>query len=146
MKLVSACLLGVRCRYDGRSCRSRRVLKLARKEQLVPICPEQLGGLPTPREPAWIKGGDGKDVVEGKARVINRAGLDVTENFKRGAEEVLKIVKIYRVREAILKARSPSCGSGEIYEFGSQRTKRGDGVTAALLKIHGIQVLTEEEL
>lgn len=146
MKLVSACLLGARCRYDGKSCRDEKVLKLARKEGLIPICPEQLGGLPTPREPAWISRGDGWDVLRGKAKVIDRMGVDVTENFRRGAKEALRIARLYGVREAILKAKSPSCGSGKIYEFYSDKVKSGDGVTTALLKRNGISVLTEEEL
>lgn len=146
LKLVSACLLGVRCRYDSKSKREVKVSKLTRKEQLIPVCPEQLGGLPTPREPAWIVGGDGSDVLEGKARVINRSGADVTENFLKGAKEVLRVAELLHVDGAILKADSPSCGCGKILEFFSGKLKEGDGVTAALLKRSGIKVITEEDL
>ena len=146
-KLVSACLLGVRCRYDGTSAREPKLLKLAKKERLVPICPEQLGGLPTPREPAWIVGDDGSDVLKGVAKVISRSGGDVTENFRRGAEEALRVAKLFGAREAILKARSPSCGCGKIREpFSFDKLREGDGVTAALLKKNGIKVVSEESL
>jgi len=146
-KLVSACLMGVKCRYDGTGAREPKLLKLAKKERLVLICPEQLGGLPTPREPAWIVGGDGSDVLKGGAKAISRSGGDVTENFRRGAEEALRIAKLFGARGAILKARSPSCGCGKIREpFSFDKLKDGDGVTAALLKKNGIRVITEEDL
>jgi len=137
----------VKCRYDGTSARELKLLKLAKKERLVPICPEQLGGLPTPREPAWIVGDDGSDVLKGVAKVISRSGGDVTENFRRGAEEALRVAKLFGAREAILKARSPSCGCGKIREpFSFDKLKEGDGVTAALLKKNGIKVVSEESL
>ena len=103
---------------------------------MIPVFPEQLGGLETPREPMRIIGGDGLDVLGGKARVMNEGGEDVTEGLVRGGEEVLKIVKLYGVRKAIMKAESPSCGCGEM----------GDGVTTAILKRNDIQVITEEKL
>jgi len=147
VKLVSACLLGVKCRYDGTSAREPKLLRLAKRERLVPICPEQLGGLRTPREPAWIVGGDGSDVLKGGAKVVSRSGGDVTENFRRGAEEALRVAKLFGAREAILKARSPSCGCGKIREpFSFDKLKEGDGVTAALLKKNGIRVITEDDL
>ncbi|MEM2947434.1 MAG: DUF523 domain-containing protein [Candidatus Bathyarchaeia archaeon] len=137
MKLCSACLLGIKCRYDGRDALNEKVIMLLKKEPLIPVCPEQLGGLPTPRETAEIRYG----------RVITRSGRDVTENFRRGAEEVLKIAKLFGVREAVLKQGSPSCGSGRIYNGTfSGKVIKGDGITAALLKRHGIKVITEEEL
>lgn len=137
MKLCSACLLGVKCRYDGRDALNEKVLTLLKTETLIPVCPEQLGGLPTPREPAEIKEG----------RVITRSGIDVTENFKRGAKEVLKIAKLFRIKEAVLKQGSPSCGCGHIYDGTfSGKIVKGDGITAALLKKHGITVITEEDL
>jgi len=146
-KLVSACLLGVKCRYDGTSAREPKLLKLAKRERLIPICPEQLGGLPTPREPAWIVGGDGSDVLKGGAKVISQSGGDVTENFCRGAEEALKVAKLFGARGAILKARSPSCGCGKVRgPFSFDKLKDGDGVTAALLKKNGIRAITEEDL
>jgi uncharacterized protein YbbK (DUF523 family) len=137
MKLCSACLLGVECRYDGKSKTNRKVLQLSKKEALIPICPEQLGGLPTPRTPA--------EQINDK--VFTRAGKDVTLNFIQGAKEVLKIAKIYGVNEAILKQRSPSCGCGQIYDGTfSGKIIKGDGVTTALLKKNGINVLSEEDL
>ncbi|NPA48523.1 MAG: DUF523 domain-containing protein [Thermodesulfobacteria bacterium] len=108
--LVSACLLGLCTRYDGASKASSRVLKLAKTHVLLPVCPEQLGGLPTPRPPADLYGGDGFSVLAGEARVITRNGQDVTEAFLRGAEEVAKLARILGVRQALLKSRSPSCG------------------------------------
>ncbi|MEM3770102.1 MAG: DUF523 domain-containing protein [Candidatus Bathyarchaeia archaeon] len=137
MKLCSACLLGVKCRYDGRDALDKKVITLLKTETLIPVCPEQLGGLPTPREPAEIKEG----------RVITRLGKDVTKNFKRGAEEVLKIAKLLGVKEAVLKQGSLSCGCGRIYDGTfSGKIIKGDGITTALLKKHGIMVITEEDL
>jgi uncharacterized protein YbbK (DUF523 family) len=137
MKLCSACLLGIKCRYDGKSARNRKVIMLLKAETLIPVCPEQLGGLPTPREPAEIRG----------ERVFTRSEKDVTENFERGAKEVLKIAKLYGIKEAIMKQGSPSCGSGRIYDGTfSGKTIKGDGITTAVLKENGIKVITEEDL
>jgi hydroxyethylthiazole kinase-like uncharacterized protein yjeF len=147
-RLVSACLLGINCRHDGQNKLNEKVMWLAAKEMLIPVCPEQLGGLGTPREPMGIIGGGGSEVLDGQARVMNRSGKDVTENLVRGAEEVLKIAKSLGVKEAILKARSPSCGCGKIHEWVSPSNMliQGDGVTAALLKRNDIRVITEDEL
>ena len=137
MKLCSACLLGIRCRYDGKSKENKKILKIAKREILIPVCPEQLGGLATPREPAEQK----------KEKVISSSGKDLTENFKRGAKEVLKLAKLFRIREAIFKQKSSSCGCGKIYDGSfSGKTIKGDGVTTALLKKNGIKIITEEEL
>ncbi|MBU0661141.1 DUF523 domain-containing protein [Patescibacteria group bacterium] len=137
MKLVSACLLGIKCRYDGKSKPDSKVLELAKIETLIPVCPEQLGGLATPRVSA--------EQMNGK--VIAKDGTDMTEGFKRGAEEVLKLAKIYNCKTAILKQRSPSCGSGQIYDGTFSGTViEGDGVTTKLLKENGIEVVSEEEL
>jgi uncharacterized protein YbbK (DUF523 family) len=137
MRLCSACLLGIKCRYDGKHNLNEKVVELAKKEKLIPVCPEHLGGLPTPREPAEIRG----------SRVITRSGKDVTEYFERGAKKVLKIAKFLKVKEAILKQASPSCGSGKIYDGTfSGRIIKGDGITAKLLKKNGIRVISEEEL
>jgi len=137
MKICSACLLGIKCRYDGKSKLNKKILELAKKEILIPVCPEQLGGLPTPREPAEQKG----------KKVITKSGKDLTQNFKKGARQVLKIAKLFGVKEAILKQRSPSCGCGQIYDGTfSGKIIRGDGVTAASLKRNGIKVISEEEL
>lgn len=146
-KLVSACLLGVNCRYDGQNNLNEKVMRLVEKEVLIPVCPEQLGGLRTPREPMGIIGGGGSEVLDGKARVINRSNEDVTENLVRGAEETLKVARSSGVKEAILKARSPSCGCGKIHSGTSpDRLVEGDGVTTALLKRSGIRVITEDGL
>lgn len=137
MKICSACLLGIRCRYDGKEKRNKKVVGLSRKEILIPVCPEQLGGLSTPREPAEQKG----------KKVYTKSGKDITRNFRRGAEQVLRIVKLFGIREAILKQKSPSCGCGQIPNGTfSGKIIRGDGVTTVLLKKNGVEVITEEDL
>ena len=135
--LVSACLLGVCCRYDGESKPCEEVIKLREKYILIPICPEVDGGLPTPRTPSERVGD----------KVLMRDGKDVTENYRKGAEEALRLAREYSCTIAVLKARSPSCGSGRIYDgsFSGSLTDR-DGVCAELLKKNGIQVFTEEEI
>ncbi len=144
---MSACLLGINCKHDGQNNLNEKVTRLAAKEVLFPVCPEQLGGLGTPREPMRIIGGGGSEVLDGKARVMNDSGKDVTENLVRGAEEVLKFAKSLGVEEAILKARSPSCGCGKIHSGTfPDRLVEGDGVTTALLKRSGIRVITEDDL
>ena len=144
--LASACLLGRRCRYDGGHKRNQAVMALARRQKLIPVCPEELGGLSIPRPPSEITGGDGADVLAGKAKVVTKQGEDVTPYLLKGAAEVLKIAQTHNARKAILKARSPSCGCGEIYDGTfSGCTRPGDGVTTALLKKHGIEVVTEKD-
>ncbi|MCE5188654.1 MAG: DUF523 domain-containing protein [Eubacteriales bacterium] len=134
--LVSACLLGTPCRYDGSGKADARILALAKSRRLIPVCPEQLGGLSTPRPPA-------ERVCE---RVLTIDGADVTAAFSRGAEETLRLVQLLGCGAAILKARSPSCGSGRIYDGTFSGTLvSGDGVTAALLRQSGIAVYTEED-
>lgn len=113
----------------------------------IAICPEQLGGLPTPRESCEILDGDGHDVLEGRARVLTRSGIDVSSHLIEGARLSLEIAKANRCGTALLKARSPSCGKGFIYDGTfSGELKPGDGVTAALLEREGITVSTEEEV
>lgn len=136
--LVSACLIGVRCRYDGTDSFSKELVAALEGRPIVPVCPEQLGGLPTPRSAAEFQGGDGHDVLRGAARVVDREGRDITENFVRGARETLRIALMAGCEEAFLKARSPSCGVGEIYREG--QLVPGDGVAAALLEQHGLRV------
>lgn len=137
MKLCSACLLGINCRYNGETKPNEKVLELLKKEVLIPVCPEQLGGLATPREPSEIK----------DSEVVTNNGKDVTDKFKKGAEETLKIAKLFNIKEAILKQRSPSCGCGQIYggTF-SGKIIEGYGVTADLLRKNGIGVISEDEL
>jgi len=147
MKLCSACLLGIKRRYDGKSKPDKKVINLAKKEILIPVCPEQLGGLPTPRVPQEIQGCSGEKVLDKECGVMNKKGKDVTKQFIRGAYETLKIAKIISIKEFIAKQKSPSCGYGKIHDGTfSGRLIKGDGVTAALLKRNGIKVITEEDL
>ena len=134
--LCSACLLGVNCKYDGGNNANKKILDFAKKKNLIPICPEQLGGLSTPRPRACR---------EGKI-VIDEFGKDVTSAFERGAKETLKIAKLFGAKTAILKQRSPSCGSGQIYADFNGKIIKGNGVTAGLLKKNGIRVISEEGL
>ena len=144
--LVSACLLGIPTAYDGGARLRAELLALAARGQVVPVCPEAAGGLPTPRPPAEIVGGDGDDVLEGRARVMTVAGEDVTEAYLRGAECALKAAQRHGITTAILKQGSPSCGSARIYDgTHSGRLKVGHGVTAALLRRRGVIVRSEEE-
>jgi uncharacterized protein YbbK (DUF523 family) len=138
--------LGINCRYNGKIKLNEKVLALSKTEVLIPVCPEQLGGQATPRPDAEIRG-DSLSVLKGKAKVVESNGNDVTQNFVAGAEEVLKLAKLFDIKEAILKQRSPSCGSGQIYD-GTFLKKLiiGDGVTSALLKKNGISVISEEDL
>lgn len=135
--LVSACLLGCKCRYDGKSCLNENVLALKKKHTLIPICPEQLGGLSTPRSPSERQGD----------RVIMKSGEDVTSEYMLGAMEALRLAKIFNIKKAVLKANSPSCGKGIIYDgsFTGQKCG-GNGVTAQLFMENGITVLTEDEI
>lgn len=136
--LVSACLLGEPCRYDGAAKPCDAVTALGERYRLIPVCPEQLGGLPTPRPASEIQP-DG--------RVRNRAGADVTEAYRRGAAEALRVAEENGCRLAVLKEKSPSCGHGKIYDgsFSGVLTE-GDGVTAALLTACGIRVIGETEV
>ena len=135
--LISACLLGVKCRYDGGGKPCPAALALAGTHELIPVCPEQLGGLPTPRMPSEIRDG----------QVIRRDGVSVDEAYRRGAAEAARLAKLFSCELAVLKARSPSCGCDCIYDGSFTGTLiPGDGVTAALLKEQGLQVITEEEL
>ena len=139
MTLVSACLAGINCCYDGKNALSRQVESLVKNKSAIPVCPEQLGGLSTPREPAEIVGGDGRDVLEGRARVQTRGGEDVTQQYIHGAEEVLEIAKTRGAKKVILKRNSPACGFGKIYNNG--KLVNGNGVCAAILIRHGIETV-----
>ncbi len=145
MILVSACLLGLDCRYDGGNTAHKGLLDFLKDKEFVMVCPEQLGGLQTPRNPCEILGEDGEAVLEGGARVIDNKCIDVTTQFVKGAEETLKIAKIYNASMAILKERSPSCGSTKIYDGKFHgKLKVGKGVTATLLEQNGVEVFSEE--
>ena len=144
--LVSACLAGRACRYDGRANPDDAVARLVGEGRAVLVCPEEDGGLGTPRPAAEIVGGDGDDVLEGRARVMTRDGADVTQAYLDGARIALEAARARGATTAILKARSPSCGKGCIYDGSHSRTlKAGDGVTAALLRRAGVRVVTEED-
>jgi uncharacterized protein YbbK (DUF523 family) len=147
MKLISACLLGMRCTWSGEGNKNDRAIELSRVETLIPVCPEQLGGLSTPRAPQEIQGGTGKDVLDGIYRVLNRDGRDVTSEFIKGAEETLETARRLNIKEFIGKSRSPSCGCGQIYD-GTFCGKLidGDGVTTTLLRLSGIRIIPEEDL
>ncbi|MGE4299194.1 MAG: DUF523 domain-containing protein [Desulfovibrionaceae bacterium] len=135
--LVSACLAGVACRYDGTAVPCDAVRELVRQGRALPVCPEQLGGLPTPRPPAELVGD----------RVRTRQGQDVTEAFARGAEEALRLALDAGCVGAVLKARSPSCGRGRVYDGTFSGVLRpGHGLFAALLLAHGFIVHTEEDV
>ncbi len=134
--LISACLLSLACRYDG-GWREYDLKGLEKKFHLIPICPEIYGGLPTPRVPSEIVGD----------KVINREGVDVTAQYNKGAREALQLARLFDAKYAVLKARSPSCGTGEVYDGSFSKTLiKGDGVTARLLKENGIEVFTENEI
>ena len=144
--VVSACLVGLCTRLDGRVRPFPRVLSLARRYCLVPVCPEQLGGSPTPRCPAEIQQGAGDDVLDGRARVATREGQDLTDMYLRGAEQTLAVARLAGATAAVLKARSPSCGVGTTYDGTFSGTLRpGSGVAAALLAREGLTLYTEED-
>jgi uncharacterized protein YbbK (DUF523 family) len=141
MKLVSACLIGVNCNFEGRNWLDPKLAAEFAKGNLFPVCPEVLGGLSVPRSPAEIKNGVGSDVLNGNAKVVNLEGVDVTDKFVRGALEVLSIAKSLGAEEAFLIEKSPSCGCGRIFDGSfSNKFIDGDGVTAAILKKNGIRV------
>jgi uncharacterized protein YbbK (DUF523 family) len=146
MIVVSACLAGLPVRYNGLDSLEKKIHKLVSEEKAVTVCPELLGGLETPRDPAEIVGGNGEDVLQGKARVINIAGADVTDAFIKGAKETLNFVQKMRATTVVLKENSPSCGSGKIYDgtFTGEKVQ-GHGVTAALLMRSGIRVISESQ-
>lgn len=147
--VVSACLMGENCKYSGGNNLSENVQKLCENNEYILVCPEMEGGLDCPRDPAEIVGGDGEDVLKGKARVVTENGEDVTDEFVNGAYEVLEQIKnAAHVGEeivAVLKSNSPSCGCGRIYD-GTFSDKKidGDGVTAALFKRKGIRIFNED--
>lgn len=131
--LVSACLLGTNCKYNGENNYSEDIMEFLKDYEIIPICPEIMGGLQTPRPASEIKG----------EKVINILGADVTDNFQKGAEETLKLAKLLNVKKALLKAKSPSCGNGKIYDGNfNGNLIAGDGITTKLLKENNIEVIT----
>ncbi|WP_427137508.1 DUF523 domain-containing protein [Psychrobacillus psychrodurans] len=146
MILVSSCLAGLEVRYNGTHSLNSKLRKLVEENKAITICPELLGGFSTPREPAEIIGGDGEDVLDGKAKVIEKSGRDVTEIYIKGAYATLEKAKKINATIVVLKENSPSCGSLMIYN-GEFKGKKiiGNGVTSALLKRNGVQVISEEQ-
>lgn len=141
MILVSSCLAGINCKYNGGNNYNEKVFNLVKEGKAIPVCAEQLGGLTTPRIASEIK------YIDGKRYVINKAGEDVTEQFEKGANEILDLAKKLNITKAILKAKSPSCGKGKIYngEFNGGLIQ-GNGILAELLIENGIEVITENEM
>lgn len=134
--LVSACLLGLKVRYDGKEKTNEELVEKIKDYDFIPVCPEIFGGLSTPRVPAEIR----------ENKVINKEGIDVTSNYNRGAEEVLKLAKKFNIKRAVLKSKSPSCGKGKVYDGSfSGNLVDGFGVTAKLLMDNGIEVLSEDD-
>ena len=135
--LASSCLLGCECRYKGDGCKCDALIKLAESNTIIGVCPEQMGGLPTPRPPAEICG----------QRVVTREGADVTEAYRRGAEAAVQLARLTGAQAAVLKERSPSCGSGAVYDGTFSRVlTEGWGITAALLRQQGLRVVGESRL
>jgi len=144
--LISACLVGVGCRYDAahRALPSEVLEGLKARYLLIPVCPEQLGGLPTPRDPVQFHGGDGEAFWKGKARLLTQGGRDFSPALLKGAEEVLKLVDLLDIKVAILKEKSPSCGVSFVYREG--KLVRGMGVVTAALVAKGVKVLSGDDL
>lgn len=135
--LVSACLLGINCKYSGGNNQNEKVLEYIKDKEVIPVCPEIMGGLSTPRPPSEIL----------NDKVMNNLNQDVTQQYKKGAEETLKLAKLFNVKKALLKAKSPSCGKGYIYDGTFSSTLiEGNGITTKLLIENGIEVITEKDL
>ena len=147
MYLISACLCGGNCKYNGLNNLNDKCLELLRKGEALLVCPEQLGGLNTPRIPSETLG-NAKDIIElNKGKVINKEGKDVTKEFLKGAKEALKIAKEANIKKAILKESSPSCGSNFVYDGSFTGNKiKGKGITAYLLEKEGIEIISEKDL
>ena len=141
MFLVSACLAGINCKYNGGNNYNEKVFNLVKEGKAIPVCPEQLGGLTTPREPSEIK------KIDNKRYVINSEKIDLTKEFEKGAEEVLDLAKKLNIKKAILQTRSPSCGKGKIYSGNFDRTLvDGNGVLVDLLLKNGIEVINSDDI
>ncbi len=141
MILVSSCLVGINCKYNGENNYNQKIFDLVKKGKAIPVCPEQLGGLKTPRAPVELK------VIDGKRYAIDNEGNDVTKNFKSGANEVLELARKLNITKAILQPRSPSCGVNRIYSGNfDKKLVDGNGILAELLKQNGIDVLAPDEI
>ena len=140
MILVSASLLGLNCRFNGQSRTNESPISSPKNTQTIPFCPEQLGGLSTPKHRAWITHGDGKDVLEGRSKVIKEANNDVTAQFIKGAIETEKLATLFNIKKAYLKSNSPSCGVGKIYH--NKNLVTGNGVCATMLLQKKIELIS----
>ena len=141
MILISACLVGLNCKYNGKNNYNEKAVELLKSGQAIPICPEQLGGLSTPRKPAEIR------IIDGKRCVINNENKDVTEEFEKGANEVLRLAKELNIEKVVLQSRSPSCGVGKIYSGNFDgKLMGGNGIAAQMLIDNGIEVVDIEDL
>lgn len=140
MILVSACLVGINCKYNGGNNYNDKIYQLVRDGKAIPLCAEQLGGLATPRVPSEIK------YINNKRYVINENGEDVTECFEKGAKEILEFVKKMNIDKAILKSKSPSCGKGKIYNGNFEKVLiDGNGILAQMLIENGVEVINSDE-
>lgn len=147
MILISSCLAGLKVRYNGTDSLDERIQRLVLENKAITVCPELMGGFSTPREPAEIIGGDGEDVLDGEARVVEKSGRDVTELYVKGAYATLQKAIEIGATKVILKEYSPSCGSAMIYNGDFNGTKLiGVGVTTALLRRNNIEVFSEEDV
>lgn len=144
MFLVSACLAGFNTRYDGTNKEDKGVVELVLSGEAIPVCPEQLGGLSTPRPPVQFIGGDGRAVLERRIGVVDKNGIDYAENLIRGAEEVLRIADMFKIKKAIFKDGSPSCGVTYVWASGEKIA--GKGITTWLLEKNGIEVKTVDSV
>jgi len=141
--LVSGCLAGLKCRFNGTDRSDKRLVELVRKGEAIPVCPEQLGGLPTPRPPCGLFGCDPVKVLTA------REGRDQTTQFVKGAEETLRLAKLFGIKKAIMKNKSPSCGVTKTWRLTGDFKNRlvdGSGVAAELLRKSGIEVISKEDL
>ncbi|MDT8716519.1 DUF523 domain-containing protein [Clostridium sp. 19966] len=147
MILISACLMGVNCKYSGENNLSQALMNIIDKYEVIPVCPEQLGGLTTPRNPAEIFNSKSSEILMGVGKVIDNKENDRTLEFVKGAQETLYIAKKFNIKYAILKSNSPSCGNKKVYDGTfSGKIVAGSGVTAELLLENGIKVYNENEL
>ena len=141
MIFVSGCLVGINCKYNGGNNFNDKIFNMVKEGKAIPICPEQLGGLPTPRKPSEIR------VVDGKRRVVDNQNNDVTESFEKGAKEALELAKKLNIKKAILQPRSPSCGVGKIYSGNFDgKLVDGYGITSELFRKNGIEVINCDEV
>lgn len=144
MIIISACLIGINCRYDGGNSLNETILSSLSRDMYIPLCPEQLGGLSTPRLPSQIMTGSGREVLDGTSSIYDSSGKDVTEHFLRGAHEVARIARIMKIDRALMKEFSPSCGVCSIKRNGV--AVPGMGVAASLLSSMGVTVISSEQL